>query len=89
MPYPFNSPRWEFTAADRTTMHTIATSCAAGLQNLVRNQLLNTNYVYQITGPNKTPRSTFDQIATSILALAPTYNAGNTPPIVDIIYPIV
>ena len=70
MPYQPNSPRWEFTTGDRTTLKTIAAQANAMMRGLSPASL---------TAPVK--RGDFDAWKNSILGLTPTFNS--TGPFLD------
>lgn len=69
MPYYPNSPRFEFSHADRTSLQTQAVALLAGL-------------ALQRAG-TPIPRSTFDSYSTAVNSLTPTYN--QTPPYQEVI----
>jgi hypothetical protein len=81
VPYPYNEPRWEFSAADRTSLANIANASIAGFDTVMTNVLLDTHYIFQITDVGRVLRSNFDTVASAINALTPTYNS--TPPLAD------
>jgi hypothetical protein len=83
MPYPYNSPRWEFSATDRATMLTQANVCVGALDTIINNTTIDTHYVIQITDVGRVPRGNFDAVAAALNGLTPTYNPGTTLPLSD------
>jgi hypothetical protein len=81
MPYPFNEPRWEFSAGDRTSLANIALNASAGFDVAVTNVLIDTHYIFQIIDVGRVQRGNFDAVATAINALTPIFNS--TPPLPD------
>ena len=69
MPYPPNSPRFEFSSSDRTSLRTLAGNLLIGLSQSHQGIPL--------------PRSQFDAFSNTVNALTPTYN--NTPPYKEVI----
>lgn len=74
MPYQPNSPRWEFTATDRTTMQTQANAALTGLMSLNIEPIVDQNYIKQIVGRSTVQRGSFDAMCTALLAMTPTFN---------------
>jgi len=64
MPYPYNSPRWEFSAGDRTTLRTIAVQALA---------MMNGNSPSAGTKP--VLRSDYDAWKNLAIGLTPTFNS--------------
>ena len=64
MPYQPNSPRWEFTPTDRTTLNTIAQQA---------NQM--SRGVSPSTSTKPVLRSDFDAWKNLVLGLTPTFNS--------------
>jgi len=72
MPYQSNSPRWEFTSGDRTTLRTIAVQALA---------MMNGNSPSAGTKP--VLRSDYDAWKNLAIGLTPTFNYS-PPPLPDI-----
>jgi len=84
VPYPYNSPRWEFSAGDRATMLAQANACVSALDTVMGNVTLTNSYNTQIIDVQRVARSNFDTVATALLGLTPTYNPGTTLPLPDV-----